>query len=430
MKTTFSEIRRRVTASDFPLQAGRLVFGDWRGLALFLGSLCYIALLTRVGIFITDTYTTANAFVALTDGRLAVTEPFYGSSLDTPGMSVVDGTHYGRNYGQLVLSLPMYWLLRGLDLVAELRIALAGAWSLVVLAFGLVLGRIYERRQAFAIGGSTLALVLFAANVAVATPIPDRLVPLLAMQLTSVLAGALIAVVAYRLLNLLASPHAGVLAGILAVAATPVGFWAPIPKRHVFSTLLILLALFAFARSRDPETPRRALVHGGAYAATGVLAWIHAPEALVVFVALVLADLVTSPPSRYRALPAVVGAFLLSLLPFFVTNLLIAGHPFVPPRLLSVFDVTGPDGGAIVDPGGDAGSGPGGSDAGGDAGGGSGGGDTSGDAAGGSGNSDAGGVSNGSDTGGTSGGDSGPAPVRMARVPTMRDRATAVPSSG
>ncbi|QSG06067.1 hypothetical protein [Halapricum desulfuricans] len=352
MTTTRSEMRRRVAESDLPRRAGRLVFGDRRGLALFLGSLCYIALLTRVGVFITDTYTTANAFVALTEGRLAVTEVVYGPSLDTPGMSVVDGTHYGRNYGQLVLSLPMYWLLRGLDLVADLRIALAGAWSLVVLALGLVLGRIYERRQAFAIGASALALVLFVANVTVATPIPDRLVPLLAMQLTGVLAGAMTAVVAYRLVGWLASPHAGVLAGVLVVAATPVGFWSPIPKRHVFSTLLILLALFAFARSRDPETPRRALVHGGAYAATGVLAWIHAPEALVVFVALVLTDLVTSPPSRYRALPAVIGAFLLSLFPFFVTNLLIAGHPFVPPRLLSVFDVTGPDGSAIVDPSG------------------------------------------------------------------------------
>jgi hypothetical protein len=336
-------------AREIATRAGRFVVDDRRGLAIFLGALCYIALLTRVGIFITDTYTTANAFVALTEGRLAIERVVYGNSLYTPGMHVVDGRFYGRNYGQLVLSLPIYWLLRGVSLLADLRIALVGLWSLLLLWLAIVLGRILDYRRAFTLGGSAFALVLFVANVAVATPIPESIVPVLAMQLTSVLTGALTAVVAYRLVAWLATPRSGVIAGVLVVLATPISFWAPIPKRHVFTTLCVLLALFAFAKSRNPETPRRDLVHGGAYAATALLAWIHAPEALVLFTALLVADLVSSPRARYRALPIVGGVFVLALVPFFVTNLLIAGNPFVPPRLLKTFDLADQSG--VIDPG-------------------------------------------------------------------------------
>ena len=351
------EIPRTRRAREIATRAGQFVVGDRRGLAVFLGALCYIALLTRVGIFITDTYTTANAFVALTEGQLVIERAVYGGSLDTPGMHVVDGQFYGRNYGQLVLSLPIYWLLRGVSLLADLRIALVGAWSLALLWLSIVLGRLLEYRRAFTLGGAAFALVLFLANVAVATPIPGEIVPVLAMQLTSVLAGALVALVAYRLVAWLATPRSGVVAGVLVVLATPIGFWAPIPKRHVFTTLCVLLALFAFAKSRDPETPRRDLVHGGSYAATALLAWIHAPEALVLFTALLLADLATSPTARYRALPIVGGMFVLALIPFFVTNFLIAGNPFVPPRLLKIFDVA--DQGGVVDPGSGNGGGSG-----------------------------------------------------------------------
>lgn len=353
--------REAVAESPLPPRAGRIVFGDLRGLALFLGALCYIAVLTRVGIFINDTYTTANAFVALTEGRLWVAEPFYGQSLDTPGMKVVDGRAYGRNYGQLALSLPAYWLLRGLDLVADLRIALAGAWSLLLLALSLVVGRLLDQRRAFALGGSGLALVLFIANVAVATPIPDRIVPMLAMQLTSILAGALLVVLTYRLVALVVARRAGIVAGVLVVFATPIPLWAPIPKRHVFTTMLVVLGLFAFAKSRDPETDRRYLVHSSAYAAAGLLAWIHAPEALVLFTAILLADLVTSPPARYRAIPTVAAVFLVSLLPFFLTNSLIAGNPIVPTRLLrsaEAVDIGTGTGGGSGGSGGGGGGGP------------------------------------------------------------------------
>lgn len=350
------------------------VFGDRIGLALFLGALCVLFTFTRVGIFITDTLTTANAFVALTEGHLAVTEPFYGTNLDTPGMFVVDGNHYGRNYGQLVASLPAYVLLRAVGVVADLRIALVGGWSLGLLALSVVTGRVLDQPRVFAIGGSGAALALFGLNVAVATPLPARMVPILALQLTSIVAGALLAVVVYRLLRYLASQRVGLVAGVLVILATPIGFWAPIPKRHVVTTLIAFVAFLAFAKSRSNDQPRRTVFHAGAYVMAGFLAWIHAPEAFVLLITLLVADIVSSPPERLRALPVVAGAFVVSLIPFFVTNYLLTGNPIYPPRFQTGFGVDLPaeqlrDNPGGEDPSAEDGGGGGGGDGGGGGGG-------------------------------------------------------------
>lgn len=317
----------------------RAVFGDRRGLALFLGALAFLLVVTRVGIFITDNFTTANAFVSLTQGQLSIETPFYGSSLETPGMFEIDGRHYGRNYGQLVASLPAYVLIRGVALVAELPIAIAAVWSLLVMGLSVQIGRLVGEYRQFAIGGAVFGLLAFLGNVAVATPLSPALRHVLALQLTSILAGALLAVVIYRLGKLLVSPRAGMLASTVTLLGSPVGFWSPIPKRHVFTTFLVVTAVYALARSRaDRDTDSGTVHHAGAYASTGLLAWIHAPEALVLFVSLLAVDILTRPSIDRRQAAVVTGAFGLSLVPFLVTNALITGDPFLPPRLLRALD--------------------------------------------------------------------------------------------
>lgn len=76
-----------------------------------------------------------------------------------------------------------------------------------------------------------------------------------------------------------------------------------------------------------------------AYAWVGLLALLQAPEALAVFVALAVVDLPSARANDRRSLGVVLGAFLVSLLPFFLTNQLIAGNPIEPPWLLSPSDL-------------------------------------------------------------------------------------------
>ncbi|WP_101294252.1 hypothetical protein [Halegenticoccus soli] len=334
-------------------RAGRalygVAFGDRCGAALFLGALAFFGLYWRVGVFITDTYTVANAAAAVSEGSLSVDRIAYGpASGETPGMVVAGGERYGRNYGQVFLALPAAHLLRGLALVADLRLAVVGLWCLSLLGCFVLLGRITGRRRAFALAGSGVVLALFGANLAVATELEARWIPLAALQLSSMTAAAMTAVLLYRLVRRIRGRRTGMAAGAAVAFASPVGFWAPLPKRHASVAALVVAVAYCLYRTREAETAagpdgrarrrdrrRRALgFRALAYGLVGFCAWIQPAEALALLVALVPADLLTARSTGRRELAAVGGAFGLSLLPFLLTNYAMSGNPLLPPRLL------------------------------------------------------------------------------------------------
>jgi hypothetical protein len=153
------------------------------------------------------------------------------------------------------------------------------------------------------------------------------------------LAAAFVAVALYRSFRLFADPRTGAFVGAAAVIATPVGFWASIPKRHVVTALFATLALLSFAASRSAESDRAALGYrAAAYATVGVTAWINAAEGLVLLVALAPADLLTARANGRRQLAAVTATLGVSLLPFFLTNYVVSGDPLHPPRLLRSYN--------------------------------------------------------------------------------------------
>lgn len=323
----------------------RGLFGDRIGLAVFLGCLCFAGLFWRVGVVINDNITLINALYALADGHLEIEQAVYGY-LDAPGTYVADGQLYGRNYGQLVFTLPFLWLVRGLGTVGDLGVALPALWSLTALAFGREVGRALGRERAGALSGSVVALGAFGLNVALSQPISTVKAPLVALQLSAMVATALAAVAMYRLAARMHGARLGIAAGAAVAVATPVGFWASIPKRHVYVAALVLAMAYAFYRSRDPDadgllsaTGLRALT----YALVGLATWIHGGEGFVLFLALVLADVPTAPSNDPRTLAVVGGAFALSMVPFLATNELVSGSMIRPPRQLPSYEGGDPE---------------------------------------------------------------------------------------
>ena len=319
----------------------RALVGDRLGLVVFLGTVLALGLTWRVGVFINDNYTLANALVALADGTVVVDDAVYGS-LDAPGMTVHEGRPYGRNYGQVAVALPLLWALGATTALADFGLVFASAWSLLLLAFAVQVGRLTGRESACATAGAVLALAAFATGAVLAEPLPERLVPLAALQLGSVLATALLAATVYRLLARIHDRRVGVAAAVGATLATPVAFWATIPKRHVTVTALLVGIVYVFYRSRTDEHDTEALLsptgfRALAYALVGLYTWVHAGEAFAVFLALALVDLPTAPANDRRTLAVVGAAFAASLLPFFLTNVAISGDPLRPPRMLSEF---------------------------------------------------------------------------------------------
>jgi hypothetical protein len=363
----------RAAAAGLRDRLGRAAFGDRVGLALFLGSLCFVTLYWRTGLFITDNATLEATLGALAEGRAWI-EPATGDYLSSPGTGVRDGLVYGRNYGQLVLSLPALWGLQALAAVADLHVGLAAVWHLLALAFAVQVGRVVGRQREAATAGSALVLASFLANVALASQFASISLPLLALQATAAVAAGFVAVFLYRAVALKRTRRVGVLAGAGAAVAMPVGFWAVVPKRHAFTALACVALLYLFARSREdpglavPSLGTVPAYRAGAYAVVGLLTWIHAAEGLFVFLALVAVDVPTAPSNDARTLAVVGAVFVLSLFPTVVTNALVSGDPFRPPRTLYGAGLT------VSDQGGTAPVQPGGTDSGGTGGGGTGGG--------------------------------------------------------
>lgn len=330
-----SEISARLSSSVSTVRQ-RLVptlFGDRVGLTLFLGVIVALSVCWRVGFYITDTYAVANTVVNVAGGHFAVQRIRYSLTLGSqPGLVRHGSQVFGRNYAEAVLSIPFYWLLEAGSRLVELRLLLAAGWSLLAAGFAAQLGTVLDRPRVTLVG-TLLALGAFLANAVLATPLDPRWTALLAIQLLTLLAGGVVAVALYRLARTFHGPRVGVAAGSLAALSLPIAFWATIPKRHVLSAALIAVVVLAFARSRRPGGSPT--VRASAYAAVGVLAWLHAAEALVVFVVLVPVDLATAPSNDRRTLAVVALVFALSLVPFVVTNLAVSGNPLETPRMLS-----------------------------------------------------------------------------------------------
>ena len=320
--------------------AVRVVFGDDYGLALFLGGLCFFMLYWRIGFFITDNNAIATTLLNVADGSLELVRAPYGAGLEAPGTYVSGEKVYGRNYGVVFAALPILWMLEGATAIADIRIVLVAFWCVLFIGWTAVVGR-STGRQWTVVAGSVVATAVFLGSLPVATPIAPLARPVIALQLLTMFVTALSGVVLYRLLGAIHGKRVGLFTGTAALVATPLAFWASLPKRHAYTVLLLLVAGFALYLSREERgsgaMASAVSLRASAYAAVGLLAWIHAAEALLVFLVLVAVDLPTAPSNDKRTLGIVAGAFVLSLVPFFLTNVLISGNPIEPPRLLTPF---------------------------------------------------------------------------------------------
>ncbi|MBX0293850.1 hypothetical protein [Haloarcula nitratireducens] len=314
-----------------------VLFGDRLGLSFFLASLCLFGLFWRASFFITDSYALANGLYSLSNGQVVLTDAAYGSGLETPGAHPYGGDLLSRNYGALILSLPFVFLIEAIDAVASLRIAFVALWSLALLALFVQVAR-YTGRPRIASGGAIVVLCLFVLNVAVARPLEAK-THLYALQLFHATVAAFAPVLLYRLLARQESTRIAVIGGVLLLVGTPLALWATVPKRHVLTATVVLGIAYALYRSREPVdgplVSRPLTFRALAYALVGLYAWVHAPEALLLGAVLVVVDVSTATDNRLRPLLVLTVVFLLSLLPFFVTNVLVAGSPITPPRLLA-----------------------------------------------------------------------------------------------
>lgn len=312
---------------------GARVFGDRLGVIVFLAALVLYLGYWRIGMLINDTYTVANTLVAVADGQFHVERAVYGPHLETPGMGTRDGRYYGRNYGQVFLALPFLWAIEGVTLVSDLRVALAALWAFSLLGLARLVGAELDRPTVGTYVGCGLAVVVFFAVLVGATTIDATQHYIIALQLQTMVAAALVGVVCYRLFNRAYTRRVGVAGGLAASLVTPIGFWAQFPKRHVLVTLCVVSTVYLLFRSRDDDCVD-VRFRAAAYVPVGIAAWVSAAEGLILLSALLAVDVPTAGRD-IRSLTTAGVTCVLAVVPMFVTNLFVTGNPAEPPRVLS-----------------------------------------------------------------------------------------------
>ncbi|WP_254823354.1 hypothetical protein [Haloglomus halophilum] len=313
----------------------RMLFEDRFGFAIFLLGFVIGTPLISLGFAITDNYTVANTLVAVGEGSLAVSEAVYGQTLDTPGMVQSGGEAYGRNYGHVLLALPILLLLRGVSAVADPFVILAGVWSLAVYGVFEIGLSVFGFEREGALGGLGISLLLFTMTVLLGGNLNTLWFPYISLALVSVLAAGLIGTGVYRSLLGRADRRVAVAAGIVASIGTPVIFWAPIPKRHVLLAGLAVCSLFFFQRSTVQDAEKMATTYRAlAYAPVGLTAWVSAPDGVILGIAVFIADIATLRGITLRGVGLRGIVIIVSFIPFVATNIAISGSPIRAPRLL------------------------------------------------------------------------------------------------
>ncbi|WP_123537725.1 hypothetical protein [Halosimplex salinum] len=334
----------RERVAEFGATLTRTLFGGRPGLALFCGSLALFVLTWRVGTFFNDIGLYEAMLRRMADGHLSFGPP---GGLDEayPGMHIRDGEVYGRGYGLAALALPVLWGLELLDPLVELRWLVVVGWSALLVATGVLVGeQVGRRRRGLAAGGALAALALVGNGWFFKPFVVD--LSTFALQLVTMLASAVVVVAVYRLLADRHGTTVGLLGGATVLLGTPVAFWATTHKRHAVAAMFVVIAVYAFARSRRDEESHRSRIafRAGAYACAGLLAWVHAPEGFTLLGALVVVDLPTARRNDAWTLAVVGLALALSLVPYFATNALVSGNPLLPPHFLDPYS-----GGSLAD---------------------------------------------------------------------------------
>ncbi len=342
------------TLSQVKTRVGRVVFGDRYGLFVFLASLTLMMVLWRFQVMINDNITLVNGLAALADGHLVVTDPAYGETLVTPGMVTADGQAYPRNIGQLVIALPILWLMQLLTMVMDLRVAIAATWSLGILGTVATGGRLLGRPAAGHLLGSGMALAAFVASLLTVAPTQVEHYALPALQLSTLLIAAFLCVLLYRICYRCYDHRVGLAAGLATGLATSTLLWASIPKRHVPVAALVITSLYFLYRSRTADeiaSYRRFRLL--AYVPVGLSAWIFIIPGVTLLIALAIADLLSARENGLRSIAGITVAGLIGALPFFLTNYLIAGDPLTSPMTLPPYEAS-----AATSPDGSTGGGP------------------------------------------------------------------------
>jgi hypothetical protein len=311
---------------------------------LFYASLAVYFSIWNVNIFINDEVTLAAQLFNLGKGTLWIeTAPAklyeglsFGASPPILGFTF-DGHSYAfYTHAVPAFATPFYAFLYLISVTVGVRLFFTALWSLSLFMIVWLLGRHWGKPRLGRDLGILVALAMLVINGYLAMQLPplvfDEWGALMAIQLFNIVATLAVVLMSLHIFTrYFVDSRVAAFGAVYILIATPLTFWAVSGKDHTASVLLIVASIWSlYAYLLDGKKRYRHL----SYALVGVSFWVRVFDAVPLFIAIILTDLLTSKKRTKAALGAV-GTVLLAMAPYFVNNYLLFRNPFLSPVYVS-----------------------------------------------------------------------------------------------
>lgn len=309
-RSMYKKIVRLLESNQIPL----LIF--FTSLFIFLSFAGTRMLFSDEGVIVNQFYNFVHGSLDLKIAKVNVERGIYVT---------VDNNLYGRfSYSLLILSLPIYFLLKNMDFFYGAHLFLLQLWALsggicVYLAL-----KTWKIKNAV-IPGLVSYLILIMVNLRYFNPIYfPKWGEIISIEFTNILISSFLVLLAYFLFKNFFGNKIAIFASLFIIFATPISFYALTLKHHSLAVLLTVLAFYFFYKYQEKKDNK--FIYA-AYILAGLCVWTRTLEGVALLLSLLIMDILFFRRGiKHIALISMI--ILVSLIPFFTFNQIILGNPF------------------------------------------------------------------------------------------------------
>lgn len=299
---------------------------DYNPIPILIFFSSFFILLSFAGtrLFLSDEGVILDQFYNLINGSLAIKI----AKINTvKGIFILVGDNlYGLfSYSLLILSLPVFYLLRIIDIYYGAHLFILQLWAL---SGGMIIYLImkYKNPKFASISGILSYCILIFSNWYFLKPIYfPKWGELLSLELTNIIITSFIVLIIYQLFKKLFDDKIAIFASFFVILATPVSFYAITLKHHSLTLFFTLLSIYYFYKHYEEKDNKYIFI---AYFFAGLCIWTRIIDGSILLITLLAMDFLILKKRNMIYISHVLLIILISLIPFFIFNYLILGNPF------------------------------------------------------------------------------------------------------
>jgi|GEM_PF-1755666 len=293
-------------------------------LLIFFSSFFILLSFASTRLFLSDEGVILDQFYNLINGSLAIKI----AKINTvKGIFILVGNNlYGLfSYSLLLLSLPIYYLLRIIDHYYGAHLFIVQLWAL---SGGLIIYLIMKHNNPkLAVKSGILSYcILIFSNWYFFKPIYfPKWGELLSIELTNILITSFLVLIIHQLFKKLFSDKIALFASFFVILATPISFYALTLKHHSLTLFFTLLSIYYFYKHFESKDNKFIFI---AYFFAGLCVWTRILDGAILLLTLLAMDFLILKKREAKYISNVLILIIISLIPFFIFNYLILGNPF------------------------------------------------------------------------------------------------------